>query len=35
VPQRNIIPESEERIIEIVGDYHSIEIAKTEIMGLI
>jgi predicted PilT family ATPase len=35
VPQRNMTPDSAERIIEIIGDQHCIEIAKTEIMGLI
>ena len=35
VPQKNVTPESEERVIEIIGDQHCIEMAKTEIQGLI
>jgi predicted PilT family ATPase len=35
VPQKKIQPEAEERIVEIVGDPHCIEIAKQEIMTVI
>ena len=35
VPQRNLVPDAEERIIELIGDSHCIEMAKNEIHGLI
>lgn len=36
VPQKkNLVPDAEERIVEIVGDSASIDYAKNEIHGLI
>lgn len=35
VPQRNLNPDAEDRVIELIGDPHCIEMARTEIIALV